>query len=150
MGVVLPGEADAPVHLDVEVGAEIGRLERQHGRHGGAVGALVVALFGRPRRVPHVRRGQLARDEHVGAVVLDRLEHRDGPAELKANFGVVGGLLRALRGQADGLGGDDQTGQVDQVPRPSRDDVCRRVLERDPGRPAGWIEVVRPLDRDAR
>ena len=125
---MLPGEADAAVHLDVEVGAEVGRLQRQHGRHRGGVRPLVAALVGRPGRVPHVGRGELAGHEHVGAVVLDRLEHGDGPAELQAHLGVGGGLLGALGRHADGLGRQDHPGQVGQRSRPAGDDVDRRAV----------------------
>ena len=120
VGVVLPGEADASVHLDVEVGAQVGRLQREHGRHRRGVRALVAAFGGRPGRVPHVGRGQLAGHEHVGAVVLDRFEHCDGPAELQAHLGVGGGLLRAFGGHPDGLRRQDQSSQVVERTRSAR------------------------------
>ena len=89
MGVVLPGEADAAVHLDVELGAQVGRRHGQRRRHGRGVGELVAAVRGGPGRVPHGRGRQLGGHEHVGAVVLDRLEHGDRAAELLAHLGVL-------------------------------------------------------------
>ena len=105
---MLPGEPDAAVHLDVELRALVAGAQREGGGHGGGVGELVAALLGGAGGVPDRRGGELGRDEHVGAVVLDRLEHGDGPAELHAHLGVGGGLLGALDGDAGRLGRDDE------------------------------------------
>src|SRR6476469_8268565 len=70
--IVLPGEADAAVDLDVlgrgvEVRVRaVGLGERGHHRQ------LVVVLGRRPRRVVRRRLRRLDLEEHVGALVLDR------------------------------------------------------------------------------
>src|SRR3546814_2374318 len=50
VGVVLPGDGDAAVHLRVEVGAEVGGRRGQRGGHGRGEGELVPARGGRPSR----------------------------------------------------------------------------------------------------
>src|SRR6266550_3871298 len=105
VGVVLPGEADAAVDLDVlgggvEVGVRAVRLgEAGDGRQ------LVVELGGGPARVVGGRLGRLHLEQHVGALVLDGLEAADGPAELDADLGVVDRHVEALLGAAHLLGG---------------------------------------------
>ena len=56
VGVVLPGEADAPVHLDVHLGVVDGRPEGQRGRHGRREGELVGVVVQRPAPRPTPRR----------------------------------------------------------------------------------------------
>src|SRR6266498_3679469 len=79
--IVLPGEADAAVHLD-GVAADLPRgvadVGLADGRgHGGVLGARVE----RPRRVVHGRVRVLRRHQHVRAAVTDGLEGADGLAE---------------------------------------------------------------------
>ena len=97
--VVLPGEADAAVHLLAEVHAQVGRRKRERGGVGGGeaevVGAFAFGLL--DRGVPHERGRQLGRDGHVGAVVLDALVHRDDATELHAHLGVLGGHVVVSR-----------------------------------------------------
>ena len=150
VAVVLPGEADAAVHLDVEVGALVGGRHGQRGGDGRGVGELLAAAGGGAGRVPHRGGGQLGGHDHVGAVVLDRLEHGDRAAELQAHLGVLGGHVGALAGHADGLGGEDRAGEVDRAAggrraAPSAGDA----VERDPAGAAGRVEVRRRLDGDA-
>ncbi len=125
MGVVLPGEPDAAVHLDIEVGALVARGECQRSGDGGGVGELIGALARGAGRVPHGAGRQLGGHEHVGAVVLDGLERRDGPTELHAHLGVGGGLLGAFGGDAGRLRRHNQSGEVDERPPPAGDHLGR-------------------------
>ena len=61
MGVVLPGEPDAPVHLDVELRALVGGRQRDGGGHRRREGQLVTALVRGPGRVPHQARSRAPR-----------------------------------------------------------------------------------------
>ena len=149
VGVVLPGEADAAVHLDVELRALVGRRQRERGGHGRGQRQLIASLLGGAGGVPYRRGGELGGHEHVGAVVLDRLEGGDGPAELHAHLGVGGRLLGALGGDAGRLGGDDEAGQVDEHLAPAGDDVRGRTVERDAGGAPGRIEIAGHLHRHA-
>ena len=58
-------------------------------------------------RVPHRRRRLLHGHQHVGQPVLDRLELADGPAELLAGPGVLGGDVKAPAGPSGRLGRED-------------------------------------------
>ncbi len=78
-------------------------------------------------------------------MVLDRLEGGNGPAELHAHLGIGGRLLGALGGDAGRLGGNHETGQVDEHLSPTGQDVRGRTIERDAGGPPGGIEVARHL-----
>ena len=147
--IVLPGEADAPVHLDVELRALVRRRQGERRRHGRRQRELVAAVGGRPGGVPDERRRELRRHEHVGAVVLDGLERRDGPSELHPHLGVGGGLLRALGRDAHGLGGGDQAGQVDQDAPPAGDHLGRRTRQRDARAAPCRVEVVRNVHHHA-
>src|SRR5207253_6107300 len=84
VGVVLPGEADAAVDLDVlGGGVEVGVRAVGLGQ-GGDDGQLVAVLGRSPTGVVGGRLGRLDLEQHVGALVLDGLEGPDGPAELDA------------------------------------------------------------------
>src|SRR5690606_9253969 len=133
----------------VEVGAQVGGGAGEGGGHRGGVGQLVAAGGRGPGRVPHGAGGQLGGDGHVGAVVLHRLERADGPAELDPLLGVGGGRVGAGAGQPDGLGGQDDPGQVDEQPAGAGQDGGRGAVEGDPGRPAGGVEVGCHLDGHA-
>ncbi len=149
VGVVLPGDGDAAVHLGVEVGAEVGGGRGQRCGDGGRVGELVTAGGGGTGGVPHGAGGQLGGHDHVGAVVLDRLEHGDRPTELDALLGVLGGHLGALAGHADRLGGQDHPGQVRQVAPGAGQDDRGGTVQADPGGAAGRVHVGGHLDGDA-
>ena len=150
VGVVLPGEPDAAVHLDVELRALVTGAQRECGGHGRGIGELVAALFGRPGGVPHRRGGELGRDEHVGAVVLDGLERGDGPAELHAHLGVGRGLLGALDRHAGALRRHEEARQVDEDAPPAGDHLdgapssVTRALRRVGSRLAGTSTVTPP------
>ena len=116
----------------------------ERGGHRGGERELVAAGGGGAGRVPHGGGRQLGGHEHVGAVVLDRLEHGDRAAELLAHLGVLGGLLGALAGDAGRLGGEDRAGEVDQQSdgrRGGRRPARRRSV--DPAGTAGRVEVRR-------
>ena len=99
-------------------------------------------MLGGAGGVPHQAGGQLGGDEHVGAVVLDRLVHGDRPTELDAHFGVLAGEHGALAGHTDGLGGQDGAGQVEHRPARARQHRGRGTVELDASRPAGRVHVV--------
>jgi len=149
MSVVLPGEPDPAVHLDVEVGvADRGR----HGQNrcdGRRIAELVAAADPGPPGIPRGRRRQFGRYQHVRAMVLDRLEGRDRPAELLANLRVLGRLLRGLGGDADGLRGEHGPGHIGQQPARARQHRRRRRVERDPGRPPALVQIGGHLGPDA-
>ena len=92
---------------------------------------------------------QLGGDQHVGAVVLDRLEHGDRAAELLPLLGVGGGLLSALAGHTDALRGEQQPSVVDQRLAGAGDDLDGGSVQGDPGGPAPLVQVGRDLDGHA-
>ena len=116
MRVVLPGEPDASVNLNVQLCVVHGRTERQMGRHGRDQVELVERVTGGPSRVPHGGGGQLGGDEHVGAMVLHGLEGADGAAELHAFLRVGDGRLGAGRQDAHRLRGAQRAGQGPSPP----------------------------------
>ena len=112
VAVVLPREADAAVHLDVELRVAEERGQRLHRGDRRGERELVAAALGRARCVPHRGGAELRCDEHVGAVVLDRLEHRDRATELLALLGVRGRALDALLRAARGFGGHERARHI--------------------------------------
>ena len=107
VAVVLPGEADASVHLDVQLRVPVEGGEGERGRGGGGeLEVLGVAVRG-ATGVPHRRGRELGGDEHVGAVVLHRLEHRDRPPELQTVLGVRARGFDALLRATGRLGGGE-------------------------------------------
>ncbi len=115
MGVVLPGVADAAVHLDhpfdhtEERRKGVARCNSCHQRG-------LVPVDGQPSGVPGGGRGHLGLYQHVGAVVLDRLKSADGLAELFTDLGVGDGQVDAGSHRTDCFcGGDDG----DHAPRRS-------------------------------
>jgi hypothetical protein len=84
--------------------------------------ALVAAGGSGLGRVPHGGGGQLGGHGHVGAVVLDRLEHADDPPELHPLLGVGRGRVGAGAGQADCFGRQDQPSEIGEHLRAARDD----------------------------
>ena len=152
MRVVLPGESDPAVHLNVQFRvARVGR-KRQCRSRSRRQPELLLVLGRGAGGVPHRSDARLAGHQHVRAVVLDRLERGDGPAKLLAHLGVLDGGVDAVRSSPDRLGGQ-------QRPRPrqcrvvgSRQDVVvadADLLQADPSGAAGRIQVLRHLDGDA-
>ena len=94
VGVVLPGEADAAVHLDAVLGAALrgDRRKRRGNRRGELESAVFRVAFAGlvdgAGGVPHRRGGPLGVGDHLGTLVLDGLELSDRPAELLADLGV--------------------------------------------------------------
>ena len=100
--VVFPGEPDAAVQLNIVLRVEDLCADGMGcGDSGGKPGAVQVVGAG---GVPGGRGGLLRVDEHVGGVVLDRLEGADGPAELLADLGVLHRHLQARPTDTDRLG----------------------------------------------
>ena len=149
VGVVLPGDGDAAVHLRVEVGAQVGGRRRERGGDRGGVGELVVADLGGHGGVPHRAGGELGGHAHVGAVVLHRLVHGDRPAELDPLLRVGGGQLGALEGHAHRLRRQEQPVAVDEGLAGAGEHGARRAVEGDAGRAAGGVEVLGRVDGDA-
>ncbi len=145
VGVVLEGVGDAAVDLDVELGVEVGRGHGEGGGGGGRQRQLVTALRRGPGRVPHRGGAQLDGHQHVGAVVLDGLEGRDGTAELHPLLGVLGGRLGGLAGQAHGLGRHQGAGEVDEDLGGAGQQGGRGPVEGQAGAAAGGVEVGRDL-----
>jgi hypothetical protein len=101
--------------------------------------------------VPGGGRGELGGDQHVGAVVLDRLEHADRPAELLAHLRVPAGGLDALERPAGGLGRDQGTGDRGRAgPGAVQHLPDRDTVEPDARRAPGRVQVRRHLDGDTR
>ena len=152
VGVVLPGVADAPEHLNALVRAADGGVHRdQRGHRGGELAAGVEApgLDG-PGGVPGRGRGLLRRREHPGTAVLDRLELADGPPELVADLRVVGGGGHRPVGDAAGLGGQQDRGQRrHRAGRQPAEDPFRgdaQLIRADPAGLAGQVEAVQLRD----
>ena len=152
--VVLPGEPDTAVHLNVEFGvAEVGREgQRRRGRRGQLELRLTVpgGLLGRAGGVPDTRQRRLRGHQHVGAMVLDRLKRGDGAAELLADLGVLDGGLDTVRGPAHGLGGEEgASARQGCLPRPGQQVAADHdVGESDPAGPPGPVETAGQLYRD--
>ena len=140
VSVVLPGEPDPAVYLDVEVSVADRGRNGQHSRDGRGVAELVAADLG-PSGIPGGGRRQLGRYQHVRAMMLDRLESRDRPAELLANLRVLGRLLRGLSRDADCLRGEHGPGHVGQEPARARQHRRRRRVEPDPGRTPALVQI---------
>ena len=146
---MLPGEPDSAVYLRVQVRVLVGGGQGQRRGHGRGVGELVASRGGGPGRVPHGSRRQLGGDQHVGAVVLDGLEHADRPAELLAHLRILAGHRGALAGHAGRLGGEEHAGEVQHDLAAAGEDFGLRAVERHPGGAAGRIEVGGNLGRHA-
>ena len=107
--VVLPGEADAAVHLDVELRVPVERPgARAWPRRRRPARTASASPFAARAGVPHRGGRELGGDEHVGAVVLHRLEHRDRSPELLTLLGVRGRGFDALLRAAGRLGGGER------------------------------------------
>ncbi len=149
VGVVLPGEPDAAVHLDVELRVLDG------GRHGEGGGqGRGVAEPGRRRR-PRRAASQTsavassASTSMFAQWCLTAWNIADRPAELLAHLGVVAGRDRAFPGHAGRLGGQDQPGQVGQHRPAAFDQLGRDRVQLDLRRPPGQVQVGRLLDGHA-
>src|ERR1700730_701218 len=122
VGVVLPGEAEAAVDLDVLGGGvevRVGAVRLGEARHNRE---LLVVLGGGPRRVVRPRLRRLNLEQHVRALVLDGLERADGPPELHAHLRVVDCHLQHLLRAPDHL------------LRQTHDRLVERLRQRRPSR----------------
>src|SRR5437763_873367 len=103
VGVVLPGEADAAVDLDVLGGGvevRVGAVRLGEARDDRQ---LLVVLGCCPGRVVRRRLRRLDLEQHGGALVLDGLERADGATELHAHLRVLDRHLEHLLRAADHL-----------------------------------------------
>ena len=80
--------------------------------------------------------------------MLHGLERGDDPTELLTHPGVVGGHGGGGTGDAGGLGGEHQAGEVEQRLAAAGHDDRRRVGERDLRAATGGIEVGAVGDLD--
>ena len=109
---VLPGEADAAVDLNVLCRSVEVRLravalgERRDGRK------FVVHLAGTPAGVVRSGLGRLDLKQHVGALVLDRLERADRATELHTDLGVLDRHIEAHLSATDLLGGERHSCEI--------------------------------------
>ena len=105
VSVVLPGIADAAMHLNVLQRHPLISGQRVSGGHRrGQLGLRTVSA----RSVPGRGDGELGVDKHVRAVMFDRLKRADGPTELLAAGGVGRGHLGTGAQTADGFGRGQQ------------------------------------------
>ena len=135
---MLPGEADAAVHLD-EVARDL-RVRRRAVHLGQAGGQRHVLAVGgeRPQPVVSRRAGRLRLGQHVRAHVLDGLERADRPPELDPHPGVPGGHLHGPGSAADLLGGQ-QDGRG--VEHPAEHPPAVSLVPDQPGRRPGELQV---------
>ena len=144
MGVVLPGEADAAVHLDVELGAEVGGRDGQRGRRGRA----------RPRtggRRPRPARAASHTEAVASSVATIMLAQwcltawnvAMGRPNCSRTLAYSLACIGALERDAGGLGGQDRPGQVEHGLTGAGQDLGRGAVEGDAAPPAGRVEVGR-------
>ena len=131
------------MHLGAEVGAQVGGRRRLGGGYGRREGELVAARLGRPGRVPHRGRRHFGGHTHVGAVVLDRLEHGDRSPELDAIAGVSRGHLGALVRHTDRLCGENRARQVSEATPGAGKHLDRSAVEGEARAAPGRVEVGR-------
>ena len=121
VGVVLPREADAAVHLDAVLCGVLRRTGRQGGGNGrrelesGFIRGVLAVFIDGPGGVPHRGGGALGVGDHLGALVLDGLELTDRPAELLADLGVRRGGVRGPARDADAFRGQQRGDQRTRV-----------------------------------
>ena len=133
VGVVVPGEADAAVHLDrMDGGLQVGFGGAGLGERGDGLD-IGIAVVERRRGVVGRRLRQLDIDQHVGRLVLHGLERSEGASELHAHLDVVERVLAQPLGAAHHLVGE------------AHQRLLHRLGER-PGRAAGLAQQPR-LDR---
>ena len=115
VGGMLPGEADAAVHLDgVPRDLRVGRGAVHLGQAGGQ--RHILAIGGqRPEPVVGRRAGRLGLGEHVRAQVLDGLERADRPPELDPHPRVAGRHLHHPRSTSGLLGGQQDGGGIEDA-----------------------------------
>ena len=147
VGVVGPGEAHAPVELDVVAGHLDRGLGRVGGGHGGGPDTVGLVAVRRPGRVVDAHPGQLERVEHVHDPVLHDLEAGDRLVEDHPDLGVLGGHLEGPVGHPDRLGGQRHRDVVEDAPpqrrpgSPARAErLGGRAVEHQAGQLAGRVE----------
>jgi ATPase subunit of ABC transporter with duplicated ATPase domains len=111
--VVFPRVADAAVNLDRVLQDPVRCFRgRCLGAAAGACALGIVGIDGHGR-VLRRRGGALARERHVGKLVLDGLERPDRPVELHPFLGIRQRHIEHSPASADGLGRDRDVGPVD-------------------------------------
>jgi hypothetical protein len=149
VGVVLPGVADAAVHLDVQLRAEREGRQRERARDGRREVGLRVVEVG-ACGAPGAAGGLLGGDEHVRAELLHRAEGADRAAELLALLRVLGRHLGAGASAARGLGGGEGPGQPLEALSRAPQQALRGNLGAVAGDgrdPAAGVDVLLRLER---
>ena len=150
MRVVLPGEPDPAVHLDVEFSiADVGRKRQRRSSRSDQPELLLVLVCG-AGGIPHAGDRRLRGHQHVGAVMLDGLESGDGPAELLAHLRVLDSAVHAIRRTTDGLGRVQRAGAGQcGVARPGECVVAdSNVGQYNAPRAPTAVQVLRHVNRD--
>ena len=111
---MLPGEADAAVHLDRPVGRAGIHVRQPSLGQGGGSGCLGGQGVKGVGRIPHQRPGRLDVAGHLCRHMLQGLERGDGAVELGAGFGVLDGQLQGFLRPAQAVGGQGHTRRVKQ------------------------------------
>src|SRR5665213_546309 len=138
MRVVLPRETDTAVNLNVLRRAVEIRLGTERLREARRNRQFIVALLGGPGRVVGRRLRRLNVEEHVRALVLDRLERSDRPTELHAVLRVFHGVVEHPLCAADLFSGQRRGGRLQRRLEAGErfaldtDERGRCVLQHDP------------------
>ena len=148
VGVMLPGKPNASVHLDAQIRTQVSCRTGNRSSNCRCVGELLTTAGCCPGCVPHRSGGQLGSGGHVGAMVLDTLEHRNGAAKLLPHLGVLGGVKCALLGHTDSLRCEQHACQVHQHPAGTGEHNGGSGIKGDPGRAARRIKVLGHLHGD--
>ena len=124
---MLPGKADTSVHLDIQF--RIVHVGGHRSSRGYSGRELHLRRVGSCRRsassVPGCRCCELYGNEHVGAVVFDRLKHSDGATELLALLGVGNRIVKTATCAAHGFGAGQNPGQCGGLCACTRNHVVR-------------------------
>src|SRR5271167_3837106 len=114
---VLPGEADPTMNLDVLVGAVRESLRTPRLGDAGSEGEVRGIIIRGPKPVISGRSRALDLEQHVSALVFDRLERADRPAVLEAHLGVFHSHLQGPRRRAGLLGRKTERGEIENAPQ---------------------------------
>ncbi len=144
MSVVFPGEADAPVYLDIQLRTEHERGQREAAGQGGCQFGFIRRKI-RPGGTPGARGRLLGGDQHVRAVVLDGLKGADGPSELDTFLCVFGRHLGARARTARCLGGAEGSHQLVRQAAGVAEHAFggnANIVTSDRTNPPAWIDIL--------
>ena len=141
--VVLPGEADAAVHLDVELGAAVRGRDGQRRRDGRGVAELVTAAGPRPGRRPTPRRlASSVATSMLAQWCLTAWKVAIGRPNCSRTFAYSAAF--SVHSAATPAASAERTVRATSASSPARagDHVGRGPVEGDPGRPAVGSRLV--------